>query len=188
MSVAEQPAQRPEGRLLADALKRDGRSANKAAEEAGISGTRWRHIVNGYQPVGRGQFVEVVGPASTLARMARTLDVTAAELEAAGRADAAEELRSIVAGESHFSDFIAENRRRTWVQDRLVAIGRELTELAAELARIDGGGPVTPPPWESELHRLAAYRTDTPSARERFDAAQDEAAEAPDAPGSEHGA
>lgn len=57
-----------------------------------MSDTRWRHIVNGYQPVGRGEAIQVVAPAATLARMARVVGVTAEELRGVGRDDAAEEM------------------------------------------------------------------------------------------------
>jgi hypothetical protein len=120
--------------------------------------------------------------------MARALGVTAEQLEQVGREDAASELRSLVATESAFSEYLHENRRRVDVLSRITAIGQELVDLAAELERLDGQQPTTPPPWEPELHRLAAYRADTRSSREAFDAAQDEAAETPDAPGPEHGA
>lgn len=85
--------QRPEGKLLADALRRSGRSARRAAGDMGLSDTRLRHIINGYQPVGRGQVIEVVGPAETVAKAAEVLGVTPGDLEKAGRADAAKFLR-----------------------------------------------------------------------------------------------
>lgn len=84
--------QLPEGRLLEDAMKKAGLSARKVATEMGISDTRLRHIVNGYQPIGNGQVINVVGPPETLARAAHTLGVTADQLREAGRSDAAEVL------------------------------------------------------------------------------------------------
>lgn len=95
----ERPPQLPEGKLIADAMIRDGRSARQLAANVGISDTRWRHIVNGYQPVGRGQFIRIVAPADTLARMAAALGVGAEQLAAVGREDAAKDLRSIAAVE-----------------------------------------------------------------------------------------
>lgn len=62
------------------------------AQLVGISDTRWRHIVNGYQPVGRGEYLKIQAPAATLARMARAVGLTPEQLTAAGREDAAEEL------------------------------------------------------------------------------------------------
>lgn len=62
---------------------------------AGISSTRWRHIVNGYQPHGAGQNLAVIAPAATLARMARAVGVTPEQLAEVGRADAADELRTM---------------------------------------------------------------------------------------------
>ncbi|WP_019548420.1 helix-turn-helix domain-containing protein [Streptomyces sulphureus] len=81
----------PEGTLLKDALLRSGLSQRKAAERAGISETRWRQIVAGYQRVG-GQEVAVTAPAETIARMALVLDVGADDLRQARRDDAAEVL------------------------------------------------------------------------------------------------
>lgn len=87
--------QRPEGALIAAALKRSGISARRAAEKAGMSDARWRQIVNGYQSVGAGQTALVIGPAETIARMARVVGVPPADLRAAGREDAADELENV---------------------------------------------------------------------------------------------
>lgn len=87
--------QRPEGKLLGAAMARTGKSVRKIAAGMGISDSRLRHIVNGYQPVGRGQKVEVVAPAATLARIADKLGITPNDLVAAGREDAAELLRTM---------------------------------------------------------------------------------------------
>jgi hypothetical protein len=91
----DRPEQTPEGRLIADAMKRLNISARKAAEQAGMSDARWRHIVNGYQPLGRGENTHVSAPAVTLARMALVTGVSADELRAVGRADAADELTNL---------------------------------------------------------------------------------------------
>lgn len=90
--VSEVPDQQPEGRLIAEALKRSRRSARSAARDAGISDTRWRHIVSGYQPAGSGNFIPVSAPAETLARMAQAVGVTPDQLADVGRGDAAGEL------------------------------------------------------------------------------------------------
>lgn len=92
----ERPEQSPEGRLLGLAQKRSPLSARKAAEVAGMSEGRWRQIVSGYQTVSRGVYAPVRAPAETVARMSRVVSVTPEELEAAGRPDAAEELRSML--------------------------------------------------------------------------------------------
>lgn len=81
----EKPDQPPEGRLIQEALKKTGMSARKAADAAGISDSRWRHIVNGYQPAGRGEFVRVVGPADTVARMARVVGVMPIDMRMRGK-------------------------------------------------------------------------------------------------------
>jgi hypothetical protein len=64
-----------------------------------MSDARWRQIVTGYQSIG-GTQVSVVAPAETLARMARTVDVTPGQLEEAGRMDAAEALSALQEAES----------------------------------------------------------------------------------------
>lgn len=58
-----------------------------------MSDARWRQIASGYQTIS-GTKVPVHAPAETLARMARTVGVTPAQLAEAGRTDAAEELQS----------------------------------------------------------------------------------------------
>lgn len=72
-------------------------SARKLASQAGISEGRWRQIVNGYQSMGGGQYVPVVAPPLTLARMAEVVGVDPTQLREAGRADAADELERLQA-------------------------------------------------------------------------------------------
>ena len=87
--------QRPEGKLLQSAIKRAGLSVRKVAQEVGLSDTRLRHVLNGYQPVGQGQVIQIVGPADTLAKIAAAVDVSPEELRAVGRADAASALEDL---------------------------------------------------------------------------------------------
>jgi hypothetical protein len=94
--MTDKPEPQPEGMLITDARKRARLSGREAARRAGISEGRWRQIVNGYIVVAKGVYSPVAGaPANTVARMAQTVDVAPEELEAAGRADAAEELRKL---------------------------------------------------------------------------------------------
>lgn len=94
--MTDKPAPQPEGKLITDARKRARLSGREAARRAGISEGRWRQIVNGYIVVAKGVYSPVAdAPANTVARMAQTVDVSPEELEAAGRADAAEELRKL---------------------------------------------------------------------------------------------
>lgn len=81
-------AQPPEGKLLEAARTRRGSSIRGAAAAAAISEGRWRQIEKGYQSAG-GTRVPAIAPATTLMQMAKVLGITAAELEAAGRPDAA---------------------------------------------------------------------------------------------------
>ncbi|WP_157431152.1 helix-turn-helix domain-containing protein [Actinomadura macra] len=89
----ERPEQRPEGALIAAALKRSRMSQRQAAAKAEISENRFRAIVHGYQTVSAGSYAPVRGPADTVARIARVVGVTPEQLVEAGRIDAAEELR-----------------------------------------------------------------------------------------------
>lgn len=84
------PAQRPEGKIIQEALKADGRSVRKVAAQAGMSDGRWRQIVKGSMQVSPGVVNEVVAPPATLARMASVVGVTPAQLAESGRTDAAD--------------------------------------------------------------------------------------------------
>ena len=91
----DRPPQPPEGLLLQRARDRRHLSQRAAARKAGMSDGRWRHIESGYQTVSAGVHAAVRAPAGTLARMAASLGVTAAELIDAGREDAAKELATV---------------------------------------------------------------------------------------------
>jgi transcriptional regulator with XRE-family HTH domain len=93
----EVPRQPREGSLIEEAAKATGLSVKKLSANAGISDTRWRHIVRGRQPAAGGGEVAVTAPAATLARMAHVVGVTAEQLVEAGRADAADLLQRIEA-------------------------------------------------------------------------------------------
>ncbi|WP_433225411.1 helix-turn-helix domain-containing protein [Actinomadura formosensis] len=93
----ERPEQRPEGALIAAALKRSRMSQRQAAALASISENRLRAIVHGYQSVGAGAYAPVRGPADTVARIADAVGVTPEQLESVGRGDAARELRLLAA-------------------------------------------------------------------------------------------
>ncbi|TDD77702.1 helix-turn-helix domain-containing protein [Actinomadura rubrisoli] len=95
--MAERPEQLPEGHLIALAQKRARLSGRKAADLAGMSEGHWRAIVSGSRSISKGVWVAVRGPADTIARMAQVVGVTPEQLEEAGRADAAEELRAELA-------------------------------------------------------------------------------------------
>jgi hypothetical protein len=92
--MSQRPDPPPWGVALSAALRRAGMSARQAARLAGISEGRWRQISGGYQVVRPGASAPVRGPAATLARMAAAAGVSADELRAAGREDAARVLES----------------------------------------------------------------------------------------------
>jgi hypothetical protein len=79
------PEPPPEGVLISSALKVAHISAREAARRAGVSDGWWRQIVNGYQSLSGGSYGIVRAPAKTLARMARVVGVTAAQMELEGR-------------------------------------------------------------------------------------------------------
>jgi len=93
--VTDQPEQTPEGRLIQDAAIKDGRSIRQLAAKAGISDTRWRHIVKGFQPLGGGRFNPIIAPAGTLARMAEAVGLDPDDLDRVGRSDAAKWLAGV---------------------------------------------------------------------------------------------
>lgn len=90
--MTDRPEAPPEGTLLKRALVTMRISQREAARRSGISETRWRQLVSGYQVVSR-EKVPVRSPDDTLARMARAVGVTAEQLEEAGRGGAAAVLR-----------------------------------------------------------------------------------------------
>ncbi|WP_327290242.1 helix-turn-helix domain-containing protein [Streptomyces sp. NBC_01198] len=90
--MTEGPDAPPEGQLIKQALVGSRLSQREAARRAGISETRWRQLVSGYQLVSRAK-VPVRSPDDTLARMARAVGVTAEQLAGAGREGAAAVLR-----------------------------------------------------------------------------------------------
>jgi Helix-turn-helix domain len=81
----ERPSPPPEGQLLATALAATGMSIREASRRAGISYGRWRQITTGYQNVSPGSYARVRAPAKTLARMARVVGVSPAQLDDAAR-------------------------------------------------------------------------------------------------------
>lgn len=89
----------PEGELITAALKRKRPklTIREAARRAGISEAWWRQVVRGYQPLKGGGKAPMRGSAETIASMARVVGVTPDQLEAAERADAAAELRDLLA-------------------------------------------------------------------------------------------
>lgn len=94
--MTEHPATPPEGKLIRSALAAQGISQREAARRAGISETRWRQIVSGYQAVG-GEKATFRSPDDTLARMAFVVAVSPDALQGAGRPEAAKALRELVA-------------------------------------------------------------------------------------------
>ncbi|MET9218945.1 helix-turn-helix domain-containing protein [Streptomyces sp. NPDC088197] len=94
--MTERPDAPPEGELIKVALAASGLSQREASRRAGMSDTRWRQIVSGYQSVD-GTPVPVRGRDETLARMAHVVGVRPEQFEDVGRPDAAEELRDLTA-------------------------------------------------------------------------------------------
>lgn len=70
-------------------------SRRQAAVKAGISASQWSDVERGHKKAGPGVIVPVKATPETLARMAQVAGVSADDLAAAGRADAADELRAL---------------------------------------------------------------------------------------------
>lgn len=94
--MTEHPSAQPEGLLIKAALDASPLSQRQAAKRADISETWWRNIVSGYQSIS-GVPAPLVGSSDTVARMAHVVGVSPAQLETAGRGDAAQSLRAIEA-------------------------------------------------------------------------------------------
>lgn len=69
-------------------------SRRQAAAKAGISPSQWSDVERGHKMAGPGVIVPVRATAETLARMAQVVGVSDVELAAAGREDAAQQLRN----------------------------------------------------------------------------------------------
>lgn len=72
-----------------------GMSRRQAAAKAGISASQWSDVERGHKKAGSGVVVPVRATADTLARMARVAGASADDLVAAGRPDAARQLRAV---------------------------------------------------------------------------------------------
>ena len=87
----EPPGPPPEGILIEAARKRIGLSIRESARRAGISEGWWRQVARGYQTLSGGAWGPVQAPPETVAKMARVVQLSAAQVENEGRRpDAAE--------------------------------------------------------------------------------------------------
>lgn len=94
--MTEEVQQPPEAALIEEArlrLPKTRSAVTKVAKRAGISEARWRQIAKGYQQATKETRVPVRAPAETLARMAEAVNVSAHQLDAVGRSDAAQVIR-----------------------------------------------------------------------------------------------
>ncbi len=92
----------PEARLIRARREKMRLSVRGAAARAAISETLWRRVEKGHMLETGGEAVAVRGTAVKVAAMAAALGVTAAELEEAGRADAAAQLGKMAAPDGGF--------------------------------------------------------------------------------------
>jgi hypothetical protein len=86
--------------LIARAQRIKGIPTARAARDSGLSTTRFLALRRGYRTPVRGMHVRVTPPPLTLARIAAATGITAAELTAAGRPDAARLLAGLPARRS----------------------------------------------------------------------------------------
>jgi transcriptional regulator with XRE-family HTH domain len=129
------PAPPPWGALITAALREAGLSARAAARRAGISEGRWRQITSGYQVVSAGIYAPVRGPAVTLARMAAVAGISPAQLERAGRADAAVALAAApAAGPGDASDAILRRVREMSTDQARELLATIAVQLGVTLA------------------------------------------------------
>ena len=151
--MLERPEPPPWGVLISDALRRARISARSAAREAGISEGRWRQIAGGYQVVSSGVYAPVHGPAETVARMAAVAGVTPAQLDEAGRPDAAQVMAATSAAPGPSS-----GSGQQEVLDRIREMSPEQArELLATIAVQLGLGLPAAPSGRGELAGLAEH-------------------------------
>lgn len=138
--------QAPAEALLIDSAQKSAiprLSMRKAAEMAGMSEGRWRQIVKGYQGTGTGRLA-VIAPDETIARMALVVGVTADDLDEAGRPDAAEVLRHLVADSDQPDvelEQVSTDRLLGEIRRRIEGVGYvEAPSGAAESAASGTGG------------------------------------------------
>lgn len=130
------PGPPPEAELIArKRLQPPRMPVTEASRLAGISDTRWSQLENGYR-MNRGQPEAEHAPAATLARMAQVVGATAADLEQAGRPDAAAELEALPPPAPRYDDEghrVATARELGAVVDRLdwrlARMEREMQEM-----------------------------------------------------------
>lgn len=132
--------QRPEGRLIGNAIDASGTLSRRAVADAvGLSEARVRQIINGYASAGRGQSVEVIAPASTLARIALEVGLSPDDLTGAGRPDAADQMRDLAAA-SHGRGVVLDVDRYQRGLEVLLAWAHELESDEADGAEIHPPG------------------------------------------------
>ena len=98
----------PEAQLIRRSREAAGSSLSRrqAAAKAGISPSQWSDVERGSKRAGPGIVIPVIATPDTLAKMAAAVGVTAEDLTAAGRADAAGQLTSATQ-EQQLSDRLA---------------------------------------------------------------------------------
>lgn len=103
-------------------------AAPQLAQAAGMSTQQIQNILKGYRTVSAGETAPVVAKPVTVARIARALRIAPAELESAGRADAAAALRQLIT-----ADAALDERAGTTPLRRLMDIRGQIDALIEEL-------------------------------------------------------
>lgn len=129
MTAAPQPP--PEAMLIKQRREAliPALSRRQAAKRAGFSPALWAKIEHGFDQVARGVTIPYAGTPDKVARAAAVVGITAAELEACGRDDAARVLASLPAPSSRSPDDMAAEMR---------AMTARLELMAAELEKAKG--------------------------------------------------
>ena len=101
MDVPEGITPAPEGALIRQARTAlwPPISATAAAKKAGISPSRWQTVERGWRWASKGDAIVDHPPATTLSTIAATVGIQPKDLIAVGRADAATELKSLLAAQ-----------------------------------------------------------------------------------------
>lgn len=114
-------------------------SRRQAAAKTGISPSQWSDIERGTKQAGQGIIIPIRATAETLARMAQTVGVTADELAAAGRQDAADVLHASRQQRSLFRRLavVPGIGAIDWLPERATQITELLPAIAASLDAVD---------------------------------------------------
>jgi hypothetical protein len=174
------PPQTLEGSLIEKAAKATGRSIRQLAANAGMSDTRWRQVIKGWQNGPSGEPIAVHPPALTLARMALIVGLKPDELREANRGDAADLLDRMGDGlDARIAEELAQDPGGTLMRNAdgtysVVQVKRYSTPVPMHMPMprpktLHGGTRISAPAApEGELDEIDLIYASTMSAREKL--------------------